>query len=93
MRFSNFSPVVFLLGLGLAHNETGPGGHFWNTTTAHPAPTSSGFFANTSSIEEVATIKIQIGNLSGSGVINLSAATPSEAAQLSDLLDPTSFIN
>ncbi|KAH9203166.1 hypothetical protein DL95DRAFT_419262 [Leptodontidium sp. 2 PMI_412] len=96
MRFSNFSPVVFLLGLGLAHNETGPGGHFWNTTTAHPAPTSSCFFAitNTSFIEEVATIKIQIGNLSGSGVINLSnVATPSEAAQLSDLLDPTSFIN
>ncbi|KAF8862742.1 hypothetical protein BDZ45DRAFT_686570 [Acephala macrosclerotiorum] len=94
MRFSNFSPIIFLLGRGLAHNETGPGGRFWNTTTAHPAPTSSGFFANTSSIEEVATIKIQIGNLSGSGVINLSnVATPSEAAQLSDLLDPTSFIN
>ena len=96
MRFSTLSPVIFLLGLSLAHHERHPILHFWNTTTAHPTPTSSDFFAitNSSSTKEVATVQIEIGNQSGSGIITLSnIATTSEAAQPSDLLDPTSFTN
>ena len=96
MHISTLSVTVFLLGLGLAHNETGPRMHFWNTTTAQPTTTSSGFLAMTNDpfSEETATIKIQIGNLSGSGVIKLSSVSAaSEASELSGLLNPTSFTN
>jgi hypothetical protein len=96
MRFSTLSPVAFFLGLGLAYNETSPGMRFWNTTTSLPTATSPNFIAVTSSssIEEVATIQIQIGSLSGSGVINLSnVATTPEVAQLNGLLNSTSFSN
>jgi hypothetical protein len=96
MRFSTFSPVLFLLGLGLAYNEMSLGMRFWNTTTSLPTTTSPNFIAVTSSssINEVATIQIQIGNLSGSGVINLSnVATTPEVAQLNGLLNSTSFSN
>jgi hypothetical protein len=96
MRFSTLSPVAFFLGLGLAYNETNPGMRFWNTTTSLPTATSPNFIAVTSSssIEEVATIQIQIGSLSGSGVINLSnVATTPEVAELNGLLNSTSFSN
>ncbi|KAH8653967.1 hypothetical protein BGZ60DRAFT_547372, partial [Tricladium varicosporioides] len=96
MHISILLVTGFLLSPGLGYNEMGTGGHFWNTTTAQPSPTTSSFFAsaNRSSIEEVATIQIQIGNLSGSGVISLSnVAMTSDVAQLSDLLDPASFTN
>jgi hypothetical protein len=96
MRFSAFSPILFLVGLGLASNEMSLGMRFWNTTTALPTATSPNFIAVTSSlsIDEVATIQIQIGSLSGSGVINLSnVATTSEVGQLNGLFNQTSFTN
>jgi hypothetical protein len=96
MRVFTISPVVFFLSLGLAHNEPRFGMRFWNTTTSLPTATSPNFIAVTSSssIDEVATIQIQIGTLSGSGVINLSnVATTPEVAQLNGLLNSTSFSN
>jgi hypothetical protein len=77
MRFSTLIPIVSSLSLCLAHNRTGLGSHFWNATTAQPNTTSSGFVLTTdsSSLELVATIQIQIGNLSGSGVISLAPVT------------------
>jgi len=96
MHISTLSATVLSLGLGLAHNVTGPGMHFWNTTTVQPTTTSSGFLAITNGpfIEETVTIEIQIGNLSGSGVIKLSnVSAASEASELSGLLNPTSFTN
>lgn len=96
MHISTLSAAVFLLGLSLAHNGTGPGMRFWNTTTAQLATASSGLSAVTNGpfIEETATIQIQIGNLSGSGVIQLSnVSIAPEASKLSDLLNPTSFTN
>ncbi|KAH8792208.1 hypothetical protein F5882DRAFT_376764 [Hyaloscypha sp. PMI_1271] len=96
MQISTLSAAVSLLGLGLAHNETGPGMRFWNATTAQLATASSGLSAVTNGpfIEETATIQIQISNLSGSGVIKLSnISITSEASKLSDLLNPTSFTN
>lgn len=90
MRFSTLILIVSSLSLCLAHNKTG---HFWNTTTAQPSSTSSGFVSTTdsSSLELVATIQIQIGNLSGSGVINLnSVALASEPVELGDPLIPPS---
>jgi hypothetical protein len=89
MRFSTLIPIVSSLSLGLAHNKMG---HFWNTTTAQPIPTS-GFISTTNSspLELVATIQIQIGNLSGSGVINLGSVAPaSEPAELGNPLTPPS---
>lgn len=88
--------AVFLLGLGLAHNKTSPGIHFWNTTTAQLATTSSDLSAITNSpfIKETATIQIQIGGLSGSTVIKLSnVSIVSIVYELSDLLNSTSFTN
>ena len=96
MHISALSAAVFLLGLGMAHNEPGPARHFWNTTTAQLATASSDLSAVTNGpfIEETATIQIQIGNLSGSGVIKLSnVAMASETPKLSDLLNATSFTN
>jgi hypothetical protein len=96
MHISTLSTAVFLLGLGLAHNGTGPGMRYWNTTTAQLATASSGISAITNGpfIEETATIQIQIGNLSGSGVIKLSnVSMASKASKLSDLLNLTSFTN
>jgi hypothetical protein len=45
-------------------------------------------------IKETVTIEIQIGNLSGSGIIKLSnISAVSEVSELSSLLNPTSFTN
>ena len=55
----SFPSYFFLLGLGLAHNKTGPGGHFWSTITAHSNPIPSGFLGitNNSAIKQVTTTK------------------------------------
>lgn len=78
MRFSTLIPIVSSISLGLAHNGAGLGSHSWNTTT-------SGFISTTdsSSIEQTATIRIELGNLSGFGVISLSMVGPaSEPVEL-----------
>jgi hypothetical protein len=96
MHISTLSAAVFLLGLGLAYNETGPGMRFWNTTIAQLATASLGLFIITNGpfIKETATIQIQVGNLSGSGIIKLSNVSVAfEASKLSDLLHLTSFTN
>jgi len=95
MRFSTFSPVIFLIGLSLAYNEMSTGMRFWNTTMAQPTETPLNVIplTSSSSIEEVATIQIQVGSLSGSGVISLrNVATTREVGQLNGSL-PTSFAN
>jgi len=93
MRFSTLSAVAFFLGLGLAHYEPSFGTRFWNATAAKPTATSSNFVAITSSLsaKESATIQIQIGDLSGFGVIDLiNVATTPDVAQPNSHLNSTS---
>jgi hypothetical protein len=78
MLFSTLSPIFLIFSLSLAQN---------NTRLGIVQPTISPFNpyigSNSSSAEVVATIQIQIGDLSGSGVIYLSnVATTSESGGL-----------
>lgn len=78
MLFSTLSPIFLIFSLSLAQN---------NTRLGIVQPTISPFNpyigSNSSSAEVVATIQIQIGDLSGSGVIYLSnVATTSESRGL-----------
>jgi hypothetical protein len=86
MCFFILIPIISLLSLGLAYNKTG---YFWNITTAQPIPTSSSFVStiDNSSLEPVVIIQIQINNLSGSNIINLSSIKP---IGFGDLFIPTS---
>ncbi|KAF8856252.1 hypothetical protein BDZ45DRAFT_691885 [Acephala macrosclerotiorum] len=93
MHYSILSSAFFLFHLSLAENPTVPGGMFWNTTTATTLFDVSQE-TKTLSSEAVATIQLQIGELSGSGIISLSDITiSSSSAGFDNLPTPTSSLS
>ncbi|OCK76356.1 hypothetical protein K432DRAFT_408240 [Lepidopterella palustris CBS 459.81] len=75
MRLTGLA-LAFFAGLGLAQNWISTGSISEDTTPQSTASSSLGPDENTS-LEAVATIEIQVGNLSGSGVIDFAVTSKS----------------
>ena len=86
MCFFTLISVICSLSLGLARNKTGLGG-YWNTIITL---LTAEFISNSLSLELAAIIQIQVGNLSGSGIITLSNVAPaSQPLEVGDSLNST----
>ena len=83
MHLASLTLVLFFADLGLTHNWVNT--IFQNATPQSAAASSSiRPVVNNSSPKAAATIEIQVGNLSGSGVIDFTVAT-------SELQEPNGF--
>jgi hypothetical protein len=78
MHFSSITTIFFFVTLGLAHYDTGPRMKYWNPTAAQLTNSwSLSPATNGSSIQAMATIRIQISDLCGFGIIELGDVDPS----------------